>query len=44
VTSPTGELFDLRWTTFDRKMQQIEAAGSVCNAQLAHFFQKLAYR
>jgi uncharacterized damage-inducible protein DinB len=32
----------MRWATFDRKMQQIEAAETVCDARLLRFIQKLS--
>jgi hypothetical protein len=34
----------MRWTTFDRKMDQIEAAEAICNAHLLRFVQQLGQR
>jgi hypothetical protein len=33
----------MRWATFDRKMQQVEAAEAVCNVRLLQFVQKLIW-
>ncbi len=40
IEKPKG----MRWATFDRKMDQIEAAEAVCNARLARFVQQLTNR
>ncbi len=32
----------MRWATFDRKMDQVEAAEAVCNSHLFQFVQKLS--
>jgi hypothetical protein len=37
IVKPKG----MRWATFDRKMEQIEAAEAVCNARLLRFVQQL---
>jgi hypothetical protein len=34
----------MRWATFDRKMEQVEAAEAVCNAHLVRFVQQLTQR
>jgi hypothetical protein len=34
----------MRWATFDRKMEQVEAAEAVYNAHLARFVQQLTRR
>jgi hypothetical protein len=31
----------MRWATFDRKMDQVEAAEALCDAHLLRFVQKL---
>jgi hypothetical protein len=47
----TGALWDaidkpkgMRWATFDRKMDQVEAAEAVCNGNLLHFVQRLVLK
>jgi hypothetical protein len=39
IDKPNG----MRWATFDRKMDQIEAAEAVCDARLLRFVQKLSW-
>jgi hypothetical protein len=39
IDKPKG----MRWATFDRKMEQVEAAEAVCNAHLSLFLQKLSW-
>jgi hypothetical protein len=33
----------MRWATFDRKMDQVEAAEAVCSARHLQFIQKLSW-
>jgi hypothetical protein len=40
IEKPKG----MRWATFDRKMDKIEAAEAVCNAHLAQFVQQFTKR
>jgi hypothetical protein len=44
IGDPIDKLKDMRWATFDRKMEQIEAAEAVCNAHLFHVVQHLTQR
>jgi hypothetical protein len=37
IDKPKG----MRWATFERKMEQVEAAEAVCNAHLVRFVQRL---
>jgi hypothetical protein len=37
IEKPKG----MRWATFDRKIEQVEAAEAVCNAHLVRFVQRL---
>jgi hypothetical protein len=39
IEKPKG----MRWATFDRKMEQVEAAEAVCNAHLVRFVRKLSW-
>jgi len=34
----------MRWHTFERRMTQVEAAESVCDAHLASFVERLVSR
>jgi hypothetical protein len=43
IGDPIDKPHGMRWATFDRKMDQIEAAESVCNARLLRFVQKLSW-
>jgi hypothetical protein len=38
IEKPKG----MRWATFDRKMEQVEAAEAVCNAYLIRAFQRIS--
>jgi hypothetical protein len=40
IDKPKG----MRWATFDRKMDQVDAAEAVCDARLLRFVQKLSWR
>jgi hypothetical protein len=40
IGDPINKPKGMRWTTFDRKMQQIEATEAVCNAHLLRFVQQ----
>jgi hypothetical protein len=40
IDKPNG----MRWATFDRKMERVQAAEAVCDARLGYFVQKLACR
>jgi hypothetical protein len=42
IGDPIEKPHGMRWATFDRKMQRIEAAEAVCNARLLRFVQKLS--
>jgi hypothetical protein len=41
IGDPIDKPHGMRWATFDRKMEQIEAAEAVCNARLLRFVQQL---
>jgi hypothetical protein len=41
IGDPIDKPKGMRWATFDRKMQQIEAAEAICNAHLVQFVQQL---
>jgi hypothetical protein len=41
IGDPIDKPKGMRWATFDRKMQQIEAVEAVCNARLLQFVQNL---
>jgi hypothetical protein len=43
IGDPIDKPHGMRWATFDRKMEQIEAAEAVCNARLFQFVQKLSW-
>ena len=43
IGDPIDKPHGMRWATFDRKMDQVEAAEAVCNARLLRFVQKLAH-
>jgi hypothetical protein len=40
IGDPIDKPHGMRWATFDRKMEQIEAAEAVCNAHLFQFVQR----
>jgi hypothetical protein len=42
IGDPIDKPKGMRWATFDRKMDQVEAAEAVCNARLLRFVQQLA--
>jgi hypothetical protein len=42
IRDPIDKPKGMRWATFDRKMDQLEAAEGVCNARLLRFVQKLS--
>ncbi len=42
IGDPIDKPKGMRWATFDRKMDQVEAAEAVCNTYLLHFVQKLS--
>jgi hypothetical protein len=44
IGDPIDKPHGMRWATFDRKMQRIEAAEAVCNARLFQFVQQLTQR
>jgi hypothetical protein len=44
IGDPIDKPYGMRWVTFDRKMEQIEAAEAVCNSHLFQFVQKLSER
>jgi hypothetical protein len=44
IGDPIDKPKGMRWATFDRKMEQIEAAGALCNTRLFQLVQKLAQR
>jgi hypothetical protein len=41
IGDPIDKPHGMRWATFDRKMDQVEAAEAVCDARLLRFVQKL---
>jgi hypothetical protein len=43
IGDPIDKPKGMRWATFDRKMEQVEAAEAVCNARLFRFVQKLSW-
>ncbi len=43
IGDPINKPKGMRWATFDRKMEQVEAAEAVCNARLLRFVQQLAH-
>ncbi len=43
IGDPIDKPKGMRWATFDRKMDQVEAAEAVCNARLLQFVQKLSW-
>ncbi len=43
IGDPIDKPKGMRWVTFDRKMEQVEAAETVCDARLLRFVQKLVY-
>jgi hypothetical protein len=43
IGDPIDKPKGMRWATFDRKMEQVEAAEAVCNARLACIVQKLTW-
>jgi hypothetical protein len=42
IGDPIAKPHGMRWATFDRKMEQVEAAEAVCDARLLRFVQKLS--
>jgi hypothetical protein len=44
IGAEIDKLKGMRWATFDRKMEQVDAAKTICDANLAPFIQKLAQR
>jgi hypothetical protein len=44
IGDPIDKPHGMRWATFDRKMEQIEAAEAVCNAGLFRFVQQFTQR
>ncbi len=42
IGDPIDKPHGMRWATFDRKMDQVEAAEAVCNAHLLQFVQNLS--
>jgi hypothetical protein len=43
IGDPIDKPKGMRWITFDRKLEQVEAAETVCDARLLRFVQKLVY-
>jgi len=43
IGDPIDKPKGIRWATFDRRMDQVEAAEAVCNAHLSLFLQKLSW-
>lgn len=43
IGDPIDKPKGMRWATFDRKMDQVEAAEAVCNVRLFRFVQQLAH-
>jgi hypothetical protein len=41
IGGPIDKPHGMRWATFDREMEQIEAAEAICNTRLLRFIQKL---
>jgi hypothetical protein len=44
IGDPIDKPKGMRWATFDRKMNQVEAAEAVCNAHLVQFVKELSQR
>jgi hypothetical protein len=44
IGDPIDKPKGMRWATFDRKMEQVEAAEAVCGTHLLRFVQKLTRR
>jgi hypothetical protein len=44
IGDPIDKPKGMRWATFDRKMQQVEAAEAICDARLLRFIQKLSWQ
>lgn len=42
IGDPIDKPHGMRWATFDRKMDQVEAAEAVCDGRLLWFVQKLS--
>ncbi|WP_201864829.1 hypothetical protein [Microvirga soli] len=43
IGDPIDKPHGMRWITFDRKMDQVEAAEAICNVRLLRFVQKLSW-